>query len=130
MRAALLLNISGRTSQIEQRQSDSFSALNSGTATINGIIHVAGILRDSFLVNKSLSDFTDVLKPKVYGTIWLDELTKDEDLDFLFSFLLFPLMEMPAKVTMRTQIILWTVLQCFDPSSPETEKPFQSIGRY
>nr|WGE01663.1 SDR family NAD(P)-dependent oxidoreductase [Bacillus velezensis] len=46
----------------------------------------AGILRDSFLVNKSLSDFTDVLNPKVYGTIWLDELTKDEDLDFFVLF--------------------------------------------
>ena len=54
--------------------------------SINGIIHAAGILRDSFLVNKSLSDFTDVLNPKVYGTIWLDELTKDEDLDFFVLF--------------------------------------------
>lgn len=53
---------------------------------INGIIHAAGILRDSFLVNKSPGDFTDVLKPKVYGTIWLDELTKDEDLDFFVLF--------------------------------------------
>ncbi|MGC1139751.1 KR domain-containing protein, partial [Bacillus sp. B38] len=26
------------------------------------------------------------LKPKVYGTIWLDELTKDEDLDFFVLF--------------------------------------------
>ncbi|PKM94960.1 MAG: hypothetical protein CVU84_08530 [Firmicutes bacterium HGW-Firmicutes-1] len=53
---------------------------------INGIIHSAGVIRDSYLINKSEEEMTAVLDPKVYGTLWLDEATKDEPLDFFVMF--------------------------------------------
>lgn len=53
---------------------------------INGVIHAAGVLRDSLIRNKTPEEMSAVFAPKVYGTIHLDELTKDEDLDFFVTF--------------------------------------------
>jgi polyketide synthase PksN len=53
---------------------------------INGIIHAAGVLRDSLIRNKTPEEMSAVFAPKVYGTLHLDELTKDEDLDFFVMF--------------------------------------------
>ncbi|MCT4598832.1 MAG: SDR family NAD(P)-dependent oxidoreductase [Vallitalea sp.] len=49
---------------------------------INGIIHSAGILRDSFILKKTQEEFDQVLSPKVYGTLNLDEAFSKESLDF------------------------------------------------
>lgn len=54
--------------------------------SVDGIIHSAGVLRDGFLFKKTKEDFDTVLAPKIYGTYWLDELTKDEALDFFVLF--------------------------------------------
>jgi acyl transferase domain-containing protein/acyl carrier protein len=66
------------------------AALIAGTRsrfkTINGIIHAAGLIRDAFLINKTSEDLDQVLAPKVYGTVYLDEASKDESLDFLLLF--------------------------------------------
>lgn len=53
---------------------------------INGIIQSAGIIRDSFLHKKTIEEFNQVIKPKVLGTLWLDEATKQERLDFFICF--------------------------------------------
>lgn len=53
---------------------------------INGVIHSAGIIRDNYIVNKSKEDFEQVIAPKVYGTINIDEATKNEKLDFFAMF--------------------------------------------
>jgi polyketide synthase PksN len=53
---------------------------------INGIIHSAGIIRDSYLTNKTQRDIEEVLAPKVDGTVYLDEFTKNEKLDFFVMF--------------------------------------------
>ncbi|MCU1348316.1 MAG: hypothetical protein JWO56_1346, partial [Acidobacteria bacterium] len=53
---------------------------------LNGIIHSAGVLRDSFLRNKTADEMRAVLAPKVDGTLHLDELTKNEELDFFVTF--------------------------------------------
>ncbi|MCY9109397.1 SDR family NAD(P)-dependent oxidoreductase [Bacillus atrophaeus] len=53
---------------------------------INGIIHSAGVLRDGFVLKKTAADMDAVLGPKVYGTIWLDEATSHEALDFFVLF--------------------------------------------
>src|SRR5205823_6456033 len=53
---------------------------------INGVIHAAGVLRDSLIRNKTPEEMSAVFAPKVYGTLHLDELTKDEDLDFFVTF--------------------------------------------
>lgn len=53
---------------------------------INGVIHSAGVLRDSYIRNKTLEDMQAVCAPKVLGTFYLDEATRDEDLDFFVTF--------------------------------------------
>jgi polyketide synthase PksN len=53
---------------------------------INGIIHCAGVLKDARLLNKTAEDMKAVLAPKVHGTLYLDEATKTESLDFFVLF--------------------------------------------
>jgi polyketide synthase PksN len=53
---------------------------------INGIIHSAGVLRDSYIRNKTRGEMEAVFAPKIYGTNHLDEATKEEHLDFFVMF--------------------------------------------
>jgi polyketide synthase PksN len=53
---------------------------------IHGIIHAAGVLRDSLIRNKTREEMSAVLAPKVWGTLNLDEATKNEPLDFFVMF--------------------------------------------
>ncbi|MDR3491852.1 MAG: SDR family NAD(P)-dependent oxidoreductase [Gammaproteobacteria bacterium] len=53
---------------------------------INGVIHSAGVLRDSYLIKKTETESAAVLAPKVLGTSTLDELTKEIQLDFFVTF--------------------------------------------
>jgi acyl transferase domain-containing protein/NAD(P)-dependent dehydrogenase (short-subunit alcohol dehydrogenase family)/acyl carrier protein len=53
---------------------------------IRGVIHAAGITNDGLLVQKALEQFRDVLRPKVHGTVWLDEALAEEPLDFFATF--------------------------------------------
>jgi len=54
--------------------------------SLNGIIHSAGIIRDALIKHKQIEDFQAVLAPKILGSIFLDQATKDEPLDFLILF--------------------------------------------
>ncbi len=54
--------------------------------SINGVIHSAGLIRDSFLINKTKEDFDAVIEPKIYGTLNLDYALRDEELDFFILF--------------------------------------------
>jgi 3-oxoacyl-(acyl-carrier-protein) synthase/acyl carrier protein len=74
---------------ISQKKDDVFKLvkeIKNKYKAINGIIHAAGVIRDSFLIKKTKEEFQEVLLPKVYGSVWLDEATKDEELDFLVLF--------------------------------------------
>ncbi|MFE9943688.1 SDR family NAD(P)-dependent oxidoreductase [Bacillus velezensis] len=53
---------------------------------VKGIIHSAGVIKDSLLINKREEDLNSVLASKVYGTIWLDRYTDSEPLDFFVMF--------------------------------------------
>lgn len=53
---------------------------------IHGIIHAAGVLKDSLIRNKTADEMKAVIAPKIYGTLHLDEATKNEDLDFFVTF--------------------------------------------
>ena len=53
---------------------------------LNGIIHSAGVLRDAFLLKKTPEEMEEVLGPKVYGAMYLDEATQQELLDFFVVF--------------------------------------------
>ncbi|MEY4484937.1 MAG: hypothetical protein RL693_2389, partial [Verrucomicrobiota bacterium] len=53
---------------------------------LDGILHAAGIHRDSFITKKSTAEFRDVLAAKVTGTINLDLATRALPLDFFILF--------------------------------------------
>ncbi|WP_438432128.1 SDR family NAD(P)-dependent oxidoreductase [Gorillibacterium sp. sgz500922] len=53
---------------------------------IQGVIHSAGVLKDSYLLKKDRADMEAVLAPKVFGTVYLDEMTRTEPLDFFALF--------------------------------------------
>ncbi|OQY57302.1 MAG: hypothetical protein B6247_00650, partial [Candidatus Parabeggiatoa sp. nov. 2] len=53
---------------------------------LNGIIHSAGVISDALVLNKTPEEIAAVLAPKVYGTVWLDEATSHEPLDFFVLF--------------------------------------------
>jgi acyl transferase domain-containing protein/tryptophanase/acyl carrier protein len=53
---------------------------------IHGVIHAAGVVRDSYIKNKTLEEMRAVFAPKVHGTVHLDEATKDDALDFFVMF--------------------------------------------
>jgi acyl transferase domain-containing protein/NADPH:quinone reductase-like Zn-dependent oxidoreductase/acyl carrier protein len=53
---------------------------------LNGIIHSAGVIKDNFILNKSLDEFQSVLIPKIIGLVNLDLASKDISLDFFIAF--------------------------------------------
>lgn len=53
---------------------------------IDGIIHCAGMISDSFILKKTAAQLQRVLEPKVTGTSNLDAASKDLQLDFLVLF--------------------------------------------
>jgi len=53
---------------------------------IHGVIHSAGINRDSFIFNKSEAEVSAVLAAKVHGAVNLDRATKNEVLDLFVVF--------------------------------------------
>lgn len=50
---------------------------------LNGIIHSAGVTRDSLLLHKTAAEVQDVFSAKVNGAKNIDEATKQEQLDFM-----------------------------------------------
>jgi|LSQX01.2.fsa_nt_gb 3-oxoacyl-(acyl-carrier-protein) synthase/enoyl-CoA hydratase/carnithine racemase/NADP-dependent 3-hydroxy acid dehydrogenase YdfG/acyl carrier protein len=53
---------------------------------IDGVIHCAGVLKDSLIINKEPEDFKAVLAPKISGTINLDLATREDKPDFFILF--------------------------------------------
>ena len=53
---------------------------------LDGILHSAGVIKDSFLIKKTKEESSLVLSPKIMGTKYLDAATKDLDLDFMMYF--------------------------------------------
>ncbi|MGO4760397.1 ketoreductase domain-containing protein, partial [Streptomyces sp. 2MCAF27] len=53
---------------------------------ISGVLHLAGVLRDGLLHGKDRADVDAVLAAKVQGTVWLDEATRDDTLDYFVTF--------------------------------------------
>lgn len=47
---------------------------------LGGVFHLAVVLRDSLFDNQTPSTFQEVCKPKYNGTIFLDKLTRQEDI--------------------------------------------------
>ncbi len=54
--------------------------------TLQGILHIAGVNKDSFLLKKNVKELSQVLSAKVEGTRVLDETFAKEELDFFVLF--------------------------------------------
>lgn len=52
----------------------------------HGVVHAAGIPGGGLIERRALSDVDKVLRPKVHGTLALEEALADADLDFLVYF--------------------------------------------
>lgn len=46
---------------------------------LGGIFHLAVVLKDGLFENQTVEAFQAVSKPKYYGTIYLDQLTREKD---------------------------------------------------
>jgi len=53
---------------------------------LNTVIHAAGVIADQFLINKNLSNITNVLAPKVQGVVNLDNATQNIALHAFIAF--------------------------------------------
>ena len=53
---------------------------------VNGIFHAAGVLRDSFLLNKSEQELQAVFAPKIQGLLNIDQATCNDQIDFILLF--------------------------------------------
>src|SRR5262249_1163907 len=53
---------------------------------LDGILHCAGMIADSFILKKTCGEFCEVLTPKVTGTYNLDQASQDVELDFFALF--------------------------------------------
>ncbi len=62
------------------------TAVNSDHGNIDGVIHSAGVIRDSFVQRKTESELVEVFKPKVQGLEILDQCTEKQALDFFVAF--------------------------------------------
>ena len=49
---------------------------------LGGVVHLAGVLDDALLSQQSLERFRTAMAPKAFGACYLDELTKQDNLDF------------------------------------------------
>lgn len=53
---------------------------------ITGIVNCVGVVRDALLINKSDTDIKEVVDSKYLSTLYLDEETKNDNLDFYVLF--------------------------------------------
>ncbi|UBI81051.1 SDR family NAD(P)-dependent oxidoreductase [Ensifer canadensis] len=62
------------------------AAVEQKHGVIHGIFHAAGVTRDATALRKTSEEFTDVLDPKVSGTVNLDLATRHLNLDFFILY--------------------------------------------
>lgn len=68
------------------RLAEAYQKIRKQVGPINGVFHLARRHEDQMVATKSWSSFWRVIQPKVYGTLFLDELTRNEPLDFFVLF--------------------------------------------
>lgn len=61
-------------------------AIKAKYGNINGVIHSAGVAGAGFIFTKEENTFVNVLSPKIYGTWVIDNLTRNEEMDFFILF--------------------------------------------
>ncbi len=63
-----------------------FLNIDKSFGQLRGIIHSAGVIKDSYIINKSPEDIKKILAPKVYGVENIDHYSRRYKLDFLVLF--------------------------------------------
>ena len=90
-----LVDTLGHAGRVSYRQVDlgdlaeverAIAAVAEEHGVLTGILHSAGIIADSFILNKTSAQFREVLAPKVTGTVNLDHATRHVALDFFVLF--------------------------------------------
>nr|BAP05594.1 CalF [uncultured Candidatus Entotheonella sp.] len=76
----------GQRDQVEALITELRNEVSGAAKSLNGILHCAGLIRDSFILKKTGEEFRSVLAPKVAGTAHLDQVTRDMALDFFALF--------------------------------------------
>ncbi|MBF0398091.1 MAG: SDR family NAD(P)-dependent oxidoreductase, partial [Desulfobacterales bacterium] len=79
------LYIQGDVSNLEDMK-EVVKKIENKYGNIDGVIHAAGIFSKNTIINKEKSEFESTLRPKIEGTIILDELTKSHNMDFFVLF--------------------------------------------
>ena len=80
-----VLVLSGDVTDVD-RMHEIVNEAESKYGSINGVIHGAGAINDALIQMKNQGDIEEVFAPKVYGTLVLDEIFKDKQLDFFVLF--------------------------------------------
>ncbi|PWY93430.1 ketoacyl-synt-domain-containing protein [Aspergillus sclerotioniger CBS 115572] len=75
--AVMAMDVSDRTSVLKVHD-----RILAELPSVGGVVNGAMVLRDSLFADMALEDVLHVLKPKVEGSLILDELYQDNDLDF------------------------------------------------
>lgn len=63
--------------------SKAFESIRNKYKSINGIFHCAGIAGKGFIKDKDIAEFNKVTRTKIFGTWILNNLTKNDNLDFM-----------------------------------------------
>lgn len=69
----------------ENEVKDVLARLSKGEMPLKGIFHLAGVLDDATLIEQDWTHFEKVFAPKVYGSYYLHQYSKNLDLFVLFS---------------------------------------------
>ena len=67
----------------EASMTAAMSAARDRFGVVHGVVHAAGVLAQNMLDESSVSDFDAVMAPKVRGTLVLERVTQQDDLDFI-----------------------------------------------
>jgi acyl transferase domain-containing protein/NAD(P)-dependent dehydrogenase (short-subunit alcohol dehydrogenase family)/acyl carrier protein len=70
----------------EQRLIATYREMKLSVGDIHGVIHLARLVEDDLIVNKSFSTFKEVIAAKVQGTLNIDSVTSKEPLEFFIAF--------------------------------------------
>ena len=71
---------------VKEHMREAFASVRERFGAIDGVFHAAGVIRDNLIPLKSQKEIEEVFAAKVYGTLVLDEILREESLDFLFLF--------------------------------------------
>ncbi|NOZ52779.1 MAG: SDR family NAD(P)-dependent oxidoreductase [Gammaproteobacteria bacterium] len=63
-----------------------FQEIRENDIHLNGVMNCAGLIEDSYIINKTRESFDSVIAPKIMGTLNLDNASKQYPLDFFILF--------------------------------------------